>query len=112
MKVIFSVPEPTRRSCQRPRRRGRRRLCVGELGEGIRATCRIAKPARQGHSESAQPGGDKPDVKSLSSMLAARWKAGPVAESSKPQEVRAGQVRSFRITKLDSVAKKIEGELA
>jgi len=45
-------------------------------------------------------------------MLAARWKAGAVAESSKPQEVRAGQVRSFRITKLDSVAKKIEVELA
>ena len=45
-------------------------------------------------------------------MLAARWKAAPVAESSKPQEVRAGQVRSFRITKLDSVAKKIEIELA
>src|SRR5436853_7875709 len=69
MEVIFSVPEPTRRSCQRPRRAGD---CVlAELGEGIRATCRIAKPARQEHSESDQPGGDKPDVKSLSSMLAA-----------------------------------------
>src|SRR3989441_4860550 len=50
---------------------------LAELGEGIRATCRIAKPARQEHSESAQPGGNKPDVKSLSSMLAARWHAGP-----------------------------------
>src|SRR6266581_4598787 len=66
--------------------------CVlAELGEGIRATCRIAKPARQEHSESEQPGADKPDVKALSSMLTARWKAGSVAESPKAQEVRAGQ---------------------
>ncbi len=86
--------------------------CVlAELGEGIRAACRIAKPARQEHSESEQPGADKRDVKSLSSMLAARWKAGSVAESSKAQEVRAGQVRSFRITTLDPAARKIEVEL-
>src|SRR5438876_5210993 len=77
--------------------------CVlAELGEGIRATCRIAKPARQEHSESEQPGADKRDVKSLSSI---------VAESSKAQEVRAGQVRSFRITTLDPAARKIEVEL-
>jgi len=44
--------------------------CVlAELGEGIRATCRIAKPARQEHSESEQPGADKPDVKSLARCL-------------------------------------------
>jgi len=86
--------------------------CVlAELGEGIRATCRIAKPARQEHSESEQPGADKRDVKFLSSMLAARWKAGSVAESPKAQEVRAGQVRSFRITTLDPAARKIEVEL-
>src|SRR3989454_247605 len=86
--------------------------CVlAELGEGIRATCRIAKPARQEHSESEQPGADKRDVKFLSSMLAARWKTGSVAESSKAQEVRAGQVRSFRITTLDPAARKIEVEL-
>src|SRR5205807_1478342 len=43
---------------------------LAELGEGIRATCRIAKPARQEHSESDQPGGDTRDVTYLSSMLA------------------------------------------
>src|SRR5256712_117742 len=32
MEVIFSVPEPTRRSCQRLRRRGRRGLCIGRTG--------------------------------------------------------------------------------
>ena len=82
-----------------------------ELGEGIRATCRIVERARQERSDPEQLGGEKPDVKSLSSMLAARWKAG-AAESSKPQAVRAGQVRSFRITNLNSVAKEIEVELA
>jgi small subunit ribosomal protein S1 len=47
-------------------------------------------------------------LKSLSLMLAARWKAGAIAELSKPQEVRAGQIRSFRISSLDPAGKKIE----
>jgi len=83
-----------------------------ELGEGILATCRMAEHAGQEPSGTKQPDRATVDIKSLSSMLAARWKAGAVAESSKPQEVRAGQVRSFRITKLNSVAKKIEVELS
>src|SRR5437660_1937127 len=83
-----------------------------ELGEGILATCRMAERAGQGPSGTKQPARSTVAITSLSAMLAARWKAGAVAESSKPQEVRAGQVRSFRITKLNSVAKKIEVELS
>jgi small subunit ribosomal protein S1 len=83
-----------------------------ELGEGIRATCSLVETGRQGRSDSKQSGAEKADVKFLSSMLAARWKAGAVAESSKPQELRAGQIRSFRIKALDPEAKKIEVELA
>jgi hypothetical protein len=41
-------------------------------------------------------------------MLAARWKGGAVAESSKPQELQPGQVWKFRITKLDRAEKKID----
>jgi hypothetical protein len=41
-------------------------------------------------------------------MLAARWKSGAVAESSKPEDIQPGQVRRFRITKLDRTAKKID----
>jgi len=82
-----------------------------ELGEGIRATCIIVERARREHSGAEQPGGAKPNLKSLSSMLAARWKAGAVAESSQPEQVRAGQLRSCRITKLDRAAKMIEVEL-
>src|SRR5437660_4444512 len=111
MEVIFSVPEPTPRFVSGRVVEVAGDCVLAELGEGIRATCRIAKPARQEHSESEQPGADKRDVKSLSSMLAARWKAGSVAESSKAQEVRAGQVRSFRIKDdaISSVLKECEG---
>jgi hypothetical protein len=45
-------------------------------------------------------------------MLEARWKGGAVAESAEPQPVRAGQVRSFRITKLAGPPSPIEVELA
>jgi small subunit ribosomal protein S1 len=44
-------------------------------------------------------------------MLQNRWKTGS-GPSAKPEDVRAGQVRSFRIAKLDAGAKKIELELA
>jgi len=81
-----------------------------ELGDGIRASCSIsAQPKQQGANAST---GGGTDLASLSLMLAARWKSGSVAESSKPQEIQTGQVRRFRITKLDREAKKIEVELA
>jgi small subunit ribosomal protein S1 len=87
-------------------------FAVTELGEGIRARCRIAEPAKQGDSEAEQIAATKQDIKSLSSMLQARWKSGHVTQSSKPQELLAGQVRSLRITNLDRAEKKIEVELA
>src|SRR5436190_15191204 len=80
-----------------------------ELGEGIRASCKnSALPKQEGANASA----GSTDLASLSSMLAARWKSGSVAESAKPQEIQTGQVRRFRITELDREAKKIEVELA
>jgi small subunit ribosomal protein S1 len=44
-------------------------------------------------------------------MLEARWKGAARDRSPRSQEVQAGQVLSFRITKLDRAAKKIEVEL-
>jgi small subunit ribosomal protein S1 len=84
-----------------------------ELGEGIHATCRIT-PAATGAkaAEADKPSGSKADLSSLSSMLQARWKSGAAGPTAKPEEVRAGQVRSFRIIKLDRVGKKIELELS
>ena len=79
-----------------------------ELGEGIRAACKISLPKKE---NAFRPAGAGTDVALLSSMLAARWKSGAVAESSKPQEIQSGQIRKFRITKVDPAAKKIEVEL-
>jgi hypothetical protein len=45
-------------------------------------------------------------------MLKAHWKGGAGAGGSKPEAVRAGQIRNFRIAKLDLAAKKIDLELA
>jgi small subunit ribosomal protein S1 len=81
-----------------------------ELGEGILAACGISAevPKPQAASNSL---GARTDLASLSSILAARWKSGTVPESSKPQEIQPGQVRKFRIAKLDRTLKRIEVEL-
>jgi small subunit ribosomal protein S1 len=79
-----------------------------ELGEGIHATCKVTKPAV---AQPEAPKESKADLSSLSSMLQARWKSGS-GGPPKAEPVRAGQVRSFRILKLDRAAKKIEVELA
>ena len=80
-----------------------------ELGEGIQGTCQIA--AESSAKEETQTD-TKADLSALSSMLKARWKGGAASSTTKPEAVRAGQIRSFRITKLDQAAKKIELELA
>ena len=80
-----------------------------ELGEGIQGICRVTNPAAG--REAAIPAA-KVDVSALGSMLSARWKGGTGAASAKPEDVRTGQVRTFRITSLDPASKKIELELA
>jgi len=93
-----------------------------ELGEGVVATCRISEDRSQERAEerAAQedkrpepdsPSSSKPDLSSLGSMLQARWKSGAAAGETKPEALRAGQIRKFRITKLDPETKKIELEL-
>ena len=84
-----------------------------ELGDGINATCRIVPggPAKE-LVEAPAPATAKPDLSSLSSKLKAHWKGGPTVSEAKPEAVRAGQVRKFRITRLDPSARKIELELA
>lgn len=79
-----------------------------ELGEGIHATCKAgaAIPAESNAASSA-----KADLSSLSSMLQARWKTG-AGTPVKAEPARPGQVRSFRIVKLDRATKKIEVEPA
>jgi small subunit ribosomal protein S1 len=80
-----------------------------ELGEGIHAKCRIAAVGSVDGKSMAE---SKADLTSLSSMLKAHWKGGAGVGVAKPEAVRAGQIRSFRIARLDAAAKKIELELA
>ena len=88
-----------------------------ELGEGIHATCRIPVAAQaESQMEKSGAGSEgpaKPDLTSLTSMLNARWKgtSAPSQASSKAEAPNAGQIRGFRIAKLDAAAKKIQLEL-
>lgn len=86
-----------------------------ELGEGLQATGRVAAwttKTESAKNAAAKQSGAKADLSSLSSMLQARWKGGIGPSASKPEPVCAGQVRSFRITRLDPSARRIELELA
>ena len=83
-----------------------------ELGEGVLAACRIPEASSAKEDKPAEPvSPSKPDLSSLGSMLQARWKAGAPASEAKPESLRAGQIRRFRIAKLDPATKKIELEL-
>jgi small subunit ribosomal protein S1 len=93
-----------------------------ELGEGIQCTCRmdaagVAEKTTLAEPDVSSPKGSpfkaqsKPDLSSLGSMLQARWKGGVPASEAKPEAARTGQIRKFRIVKLDSATKKIELEL-
>ena len=75
-----------------------------ELGEGIRATCRaLAEPAA---IESGSR--DQADLSSLTSMLAARWKGKGPAAAAAPAPMGAGQIRSFKVLRLDADARLVE----
>jgi small subunit ribosomal protein S1 len=83
---------------------------IVELGEGIRATCRLAA----GASPTAKTKQEKSagvDLSALTSMLNARWKGAAAPAGSQPEPLSVGQIRSFRIVKLDREAEKIELEL-
>ena len=80
-----------------------------ELGEGIHGTCRLPNESAEKTEAAAETASD---VSSLSSMLAAKWKGGGGSGGgSKREPLRAGQIRSFKIVKLDAGAKRIELEM-
>jgi small subunit ribosomal protein S1 len=81
---------------------------IVELGEGIRAACRMAANAPAGAKKESAAG---VDLSSLTSMLSARWKGGAAPASTAPEPLGVGQIRSFRIVKLDCETEKIELEL-
>ena len=81
-----------------------------ELGEGVQATCQVSGAATQKDEPKTPTGAD---LSALTSMLSARWKGGAVANSRAGSEsIAAGQIRSFRIIKLDHGAKQIAVEIS
>jgi small subunit ribosomal protein S1 len=85
-----------------------------DLGDGIHATGRVGK-ASAAKADAPAPGvaePGKPDLSQLSSMLKARWKGNAPAQEAKPEPIAEGQLRSFKIVKLDAEKKSIEVELA
>ncbi len=99
-----------------------------ELGEGVQATCILPERPQANTQakvkEEKAPAREAVDLSAMTSMLASRWKGGgdvaslpgaaaaTVTEPTKPAGVRAGQVRTFRITKLDPEKKRIDLEVA
>ncbi len=84
-----------------------------ELGEGVSAHFNMAQAEQKQEQRVASV-----DVSALSSMLASKWKgaggggAQAGADPGPRREVpKTGQVRSFKITKLDAEKKKIEIEI-
>ena len=82
-----------------------------ELGEGIQASFTPGGDAPAEDGKTAMPA---TDLSSLSSMLAAKWKGAAAGRDlpAKREPARAGQIRSFRVVRLDAGTKKIELELA
>jgi small subunit ribosomal protein S1 len=84
-----------------------------ELGEGVHTHFTLAPQEQKQEKRAPQV-----DVSALSSLLASKWKgggSGPEAsgESTPRRELpKSGQVRSFRIVRLDAEKKKIDLELA
>ena len=82
-----------------------------ELGEGVFAECHV--PAESSEREAAPEAARPADLSSLTQMLSAKWKQGVSSTPAASREpARTGQIRTFRILKLDQASKKIEVELA
>jgi len=84
-----------------------------ELGEGVSAHFNMVQSEQKQEQRASSV-----DVSALSSMLASKWKGGgggasaQSGDSGPKREVpKTGQVRSFKITKLDAEKKKIEIEV-
>jgi len=81
-----------------------------ELGEGVHGSCRMTESEAAAVEPAATE--SKNDLSSLSSMLEAKWKGGGQSASSKREAARTGQIRTFRIAKLDVGGKRIDLEMA
>ena len=85
-----------------------------ELGEGVRAVCAAPVPAPvadEGTSAAKETGPAKLDLSALTSSLKARWKGEAKDVSARPEQLEPGQIRNFKITRIDRERKKLDVEL-
>ena len=76
---------------------------VVELGEGVRGICPIEESLASAAPASGSVGAS---VSSLGAMLQAAWKSGDKAAAAAGSEpLKAGQVRSFRVSQIGPLAK-------
>ena len=85
-----------------------------ELDEGVKGLCIISSPAPVEEAEEAPPSDESSDadVSSLTAKLQAAWKGdagGGSGEAS--DELQTGELRSFKITRVDAATGAIELEL-
>ena len=82
-----------------------------ELGEGVTAFVIQLESKKENAAAASSP---KVDLSAMTAMLASKWKSGGAggssAASSEPEGLRAGQVRSFKISAIDTEKKRIDLE--
>jgi small subunit ribosomal protein S1 len=90
-----------------------------ELGEGVQGMCVLVEKTEPKAEKAAAAAKPAVDLNALSSLLASRWKGGGAefaapepGQTAKPQAVKVGQVRTFRITRIDAEKKRIDLDLA
>ena len=89
-----------------------KKKAVIELGEGLQAVCLLEKNADE--PSEAPDSAPAKDVSSLGAMLQSAWKgdgATGAGADGRGEKLQLGQVRSFKITKLDAKKRTVELQL-
>lgn len=79
-----------------------------ELGEGVLASCKVTAGEKSPEAGSESEG--RADLASLTAMLQSRWKSGATPAASTSAGLQPGQLRSFRVKRLNAAAGSIEVE--
>jgi small subunit ribosomal protein S1 len=78
-----------------------------EFGDGVFGSCLPASSDQLAANDRSGAGASG-NVSALGAQLMARWKGGATPGTAKPEALHSGQIRQFRITRLDADSKLIE----
>ncbi|MBS1835015.1 MAG: 30S ribosomal protein S1 [Acidobacteria bacterium] len=82
-----------------------------ELGDRVTGMCKFKSQAQK-DKEAASANSPKADISSAAALLTAKFKGGGGSSAPAADVPKPGQVRKFRITRIDTVNKRIDLELA